>query len=266
MIKIDFSQSSKISILLPTTPLFDAVASALALKLSLELAGKQVSVHCQTPMTVDFNRLIGINTIGGSLGDRNLIITFPGQTDLVDKVSYNMDTGELQLVVVPKPDCVIDPSKLKIVSGALISDLNILIGISDLSELTNTESLVNQKLIYFNNSLAPNASSLSEITTELLKLQNLPLNSDIATNLMQGLTKATNGFTSNKVSKNTFDTASWLMDKGSRHQDEISASSFPTGSIPSSPQPISQPTTHDSTSVADPDWYEPKIYRGTTVT
>ena len=257
MIKIDFSQSNRISILLPPTPSFDSVASALALKLSLELAGKQISVHCQSPMTVDFNRLVGINTIGGALGDRNLVITFPGQTELVDKVSYNMDTGELQLVVVPKPDCIIDPSKLKIVSGTVISDLNILMGITDLSELSQTESLVNQKLVYFNGSLDPIASCLSEITSELIRSQNMVINSDIATNLMQGLTKGTFGFTSNKVTKNTFDIASWLMENGSRHQDEIQASSFPAGSIPS------QPTTPDPSPNPDPDWYEPKIYRGT---
>jgi c-di-AMP phosphodiesterase-like protein len=257
MIKIDFSQSKAISILLPANPAIDLVASALALKLSLELANKQVTIHCPTPMTVDFNRLVGINTIGGALGDRNLVITFPGQTELVDKVSYNMDTGELQLVVVPKPDCTIDPSKLKIVSGTVVSDLNILMGISDLSELANTESLVNQKLIYFNHSLDPFASCLSEITSELIKSQNLPINSDIATNLMQGMTRATNGFTSNKVTKNTFDTASWLMENGARHQDEIQASSFPAGSIP---------TSSETPAVAnpDPDWYEPKIYRGTS--
>lgn len=258
MIKIDFSQSNRIAILLPATPSFDSVASALALKLSLELSNKQVSIHCQSPMTVDLNRLVGINTISGSVGDRNLVITFPGQTDLVDKVSYNMDTGELQLVVVPKPDSIIDPSKLKIVSGAAVSDLNILMDVTDLSELSGTESLVNQKLVYFNHSLDSNASSLSEITSELIKSQNLPTNSDIATNLMQGLTKATNGFTSSKVSKNTFETAVWLMDNGARHQDEISATSFPAGSIPTSSETpaVTNP---------DPDWYEPKIYRGTTV-
>lgn len=264
MIKIDFSQSNRIAILLPPTPSFDSVASALALKLSLELSGKQVTVHCQSPMTVDLNRLVGINTIGGNLGNRNLVITFPGQTDLVDKVSYNMDTGELQLVVVPKPDCVIDPSKLKIVSGAVVSDLNILMGITDLAELTGTESLVNQKLVYFNASLDLNASCLCEITAELIKSQDLSINSDIATNLMQGLTKVTNGFTSNKVSKNTFDTASWLMDKGSRHQDEISASSFPAGSIPT--ELPSNQLTNNQVTTPDPDWYEPKIYRGTTTT
>ncbi|MDP1743916.1 MAG: hypothetical protein Q8L51_04000 [Candidatus Amesbacteria bacterium] len=257
MIKIDFSQSKAIAILLPANPAIDLVASALALKLSLELAGKQISVHCQSPMTVDLNRLVGINTVSGAIGDRNLVITFPGQTDLVDKVSYNMDTGELQLVVVPKPDCVIDPSKLKIVSGTVISDLSILMGISDLSELTGTESLVNQKLIYFNHSLDSSASCVSEITSELIKAQALPINSDIATNLMQGMTRTTNGFTSNKVTKNTFDIASWLMENGSRHQDEIQASSFPAGSIPTSSETpaVTNP---------DPDWYEPKIYRGTS--
>ena len=255
MIKIDFSQSRQISILLPNAPLFDFVASALALKLWLELSGKQTSVYCPSSMTVELNRLVGINTISNSFDNRNLVISFPGQTEMVDKVSYNMDTGELQLVIVPKSENLIDPSKLKIVSGGANSDLYLLMGMSDLSEFPNPDSFINQKLVYFNHSIDPNASCLSETTAEQIRLQNLPINSDIATNLMQGLTKATNGFSTNKVTKNTFDLASFLMEKGARHQDEISAASFPAGSIPSSPQPTPNP---------DPDWYEPKIYRGTS--
>ncbi len=249
MIKIDFSQSKNIALLLPATPSYDFVASALALKLSLELASKIVNVICSDPMTVDFNRLIGINTITNVFGSRNLIITLPGQTDLVDKVSYNVDSGELELVIVPKEGAVLDPKNLKVTPGMAAPDLAILVGITDLTQTKYAETLANIKLVYFNDTLDSSAACLSELVANLIKTQELPINSDIATNLMQGITKATSGFTSNKVSKNTFEIAAWLVDKGSRHQDEISASSFPTGSIP----------------VADPDWYEPKIYKGTTL-
>lgn len=249
MIKIDFSQSKNIALLLPAVPSFDFVASALALKLSLELASKTVNVICPDPMTVDFNRLVGINTVSGVFGSRNLIITLPGQTDLVDKVSYNVDSGELELVIVPKEGAVLDPKNLKVTPGMATPDLAILIGITDLSQTKFGEALANVKLVYFNDTLDPSASCLSELTANLIKAQELPVNPDIATNLMQGLTKSTNGFTSSKITKNTFELAAWLMDKGSRHQDEISATSFPTGAIPT----------------AEPDWYEPKIYKGTTL-
>ena len=249
MIKIDFSTSKNITLLLASTPTFDFVASALALKLSLESFGKTVNVICSDPMTVDFNRLVGINTITSVFGSRNLVITLPGQTDLVDKVSYNVDSGELELVIVPKEGKTLDPNSLKITPGMATPDLAILVGITDLTQTKYTESLANVKLIYFNDTLDSSASCLSELAANLIKAQELPINADVATNLMQGLTKSSNGFTSAKVSKNTFEMAAWLMEHGSRHQDEISASSFPSGSIPA----------------ADPDWYEPKIYKGTTL-
>ena len=249
MIKIDFSTSKNIALLLASTPSFDFVAGALALKLSLESASKTVNVICGDPMTVDFNRLVGVNTISGVFGNRNLVITLPGQTDLVDKVSYNVDSGELELVIVPKEGKTLDPNNLKVTPGMATPDLAILVGITDLSQTKYGEALANVKLVYFNDTLDTNASSLCEMTANLIKIQELPVNSDIATNLMQGMTKATNGFTTFKTSKNTFELAAWLMEKGSRHQDEISAVSFPAGSIPT----------------AEPDWYEPKIYKGTTL-
>ena len=100
------------------------------------------------------------------------------------------------------------------------------------------------------------ASCLSQITAVIIKSQNLPINPDIATNLMQGLTRGTNGFTNPKVDKNTFEAAAWLMASGlGTKAMKFRLSLSPTGSIP-----VAQPQPEP-----EPDWYEPKIYRGTTV-
>lgn len=237
MTKLDFTQISSLTLTLPANPSFDFVASALALKLSLELANKTVHLVCPDAMTVDFNRLIGVNTITNVIPSKNLVISFPGQTNLVEKVSYNVENDELQLVIVPKDGVKIETSKIKIAAGGTTSDLTLVVGSADFG-------------------VEGEASCLSQITAVIIKSQNLPINSDIATNLMQGLTRGTNGFTNPKVDKNTFEAAAWLMASGARHQsDEISAETFPAGSIPTA-QPQAEP---------EPDWYEPKIYRGTTV-
>lgn len=235
MINLNFSQSNSISLILPANPSFDFVASALALKLSLELLNKTVHLTSPDAITVDFNRLIGVNTITNVTPSKNLIISFPGQTNLVEKVSYNVENDELQLVIVPKDGVKIDTSKIKIAPGGTASELTLVVGSADFG-------------------VEGDASCLSQITAMIIKSQNLPINSDIATNLMQGLTRGTNGFTNPKVDKNTFEAAAWLMASGARHQtDQISADSFPDGAIPTAqPEP-------------EPDWYEPKIYRGTTV-
>src|SRR3989344_7924440 len=94
--------SHALALLLPQNPKLDAVSSALSLKLVLEQMGKSALVVCQDAMTVEFNRLVGIDTVTHSFGGRNLVISFPGQTEAVDKVSYAVEQGELQLVITPK--------------------------------------------------------------------------------------------------------------------------------------------------------------------
>lgn len=235
MTSLNFSQSNSISLVLPTNPSFDFVASALSLKLSLEQLNKKVDVICPDEMTVDFNRLVGVNTITKAAPGKNLIISFPGQTNLVEKVSYSVENDELQLVIVPKTGSKIDTTKIKIIPGGVSYDLNLVVGSADFG-------------------IEGEASCLSQITAGIIRSQNLPINSDIATNLMQGLTRGTNGFTNPKVDKNTFEAAAWLMAAGARHQtDQITADAFPTGSIPT------------AQTEPEPDWYEPKVYRGTTV-
>jgi hypothetical protein len=112
-----------VALLLPPTPSFDVVAASLGLKLSLEQAGKVVTLASLEPLTVEFNRLVGVNTVTQTFGKRDLVISFPGQTDLVDKVSYNVDHGELQLVVTPKAGTPgLDPSKLRFIAGEILKN------------------------------------------------------------------------------------------------------------------------------------------------
>jgi hypothetical protein len=120
-----------VSILLPQNPTYDIVASGLACKLVLEHSGRSVVVVCPDPMTVEFNRLVGVNSVVTSLGGRNLLISFAGQTEHVDKVSYNVDQGQLQLVITPKPDAPhLDPQKLQFTSGVGKFDVQLLIGVT----------------------------------------------------------------------------------------------------------------------------------------
>ena len=94
-----------VAILLPSHPGFDAVAAALSLKLSLDSSGKPTTVACSDPVTVEFHRLVAADSIVSNFGSKNLVITFPGQTEIVDKISYSLDDhGELNLVITPKAD------------------------------------------------------------------------------------------------------------------------------------------------------------------
>jgi len=250
------SARSKIAILLPQNPSYDAVASALALKLSLEAANRQVVVACSNPMTVEFHRLVGVDTVSGNFGSKNLVITFPGQTEAVDKVSYNIENGVLQLVITPKTDQILDHKKLQFVSGGASADLVFLVGVRSLSELgqmyTDAQDFLTKVPTY---TIA--GPLFSQEVTQLIASLQLPLSSDAASNLLSGLERATQNFQAGNVNADTFETAATLMRKGARRQSNLAqASHFPDGTVPIGEQPRPQAPTDD--------WYEPKIYSNDT--
>jgi hypothetical protein len=246
-----FLDSAKqISILLPQKPDFDYLAAGLGLKLSLASGGKIVRVVCADQMLVEFNRLVGIESVNSDFGSRNLVICFPGQTEHVDQVNYNLEKGELQLIITPKPEAPdLDHTRLKYITATQKQDLIITLGVTDLKDLgpvyDQAKEHIGQTTVIsishlphrrpFTNYLLHDheASSLSEITTHIIDSLSLPLDPDTATNLLLGLEKATANFKSSKVSVSTFEAAAKLMRRGAkRHADEISAADFPVGAIP----------------------------------
>lgn len=242
----------QIAILLPQNPHYDAVAAGLGFKLSLESTGKSSFVVCPDPMTVEFNRLVGVDTVASTFGNRNLVIAFPGQTEHVDKVSYNLDKGELHLVISPKPDSPdLDHRRLKFVPGSAQTDLIFLLGINQLSDLGPLYNdvkniLTSSQVVSVTHSLPaenytphqffdPEASSLSELMFHIIESLSLHLPADVASNLLAGLEKATDSFQSPQASPLTFETAAQLIRRGARRQQPLSAANFPPGSIPTQP-------------------------------
>lgn len=245
-LKNQLESATTVAILLPKNPKVDSVAAALSLKLGLEQIHKTVQVSCPDPMTVEFHRLVGVDTISSNFGSRNLVITFPGQTEAVDKVSYNIENGVLQLVITPKTGTTgLDYHKLQFISGSAQTDLVILVNGAEIPEIFAAAKQF------------PLAGS--EEATHFLETLKIPFSVDSASNLLLGLEKSTANFTAN-VTADTFDAAAILMRHGAKRADVAAPSSFPAGSIPVSETPPDDqviPTPTD-------DWYEPKIYRGTT--
>ena len=258
-----------VSILLGQKPHFDTVASALGLKVSLESSGKNTRVICPDPMLVEFNRLVGVESVTNIFGSRNMIISFPEQTEHVDKVSYNLEKGELQLVISPKADAPdLDHHKLKFISGTGKTDLIILMNVDELADLGEIfeqarDHLQNTTLVSVSHRPTrenytlhqfhdPEASSLSEIVTHLINSLGLSLDNDAASNLLVGLEKSTDNFQSPEVTATTFEAAVILMRQGAKRHHEISASDFPPGAIPTdtttpAPAPPAPPKPVSST-------------------
>ncbi len=269
--------SSQFTILLPKNPKYDQVASGLAIKLSLESVGKQVTAACPDPMTVEFNRLVGVESVETNIGGRNLLITFGPQTESVDKISYHVENGDLRLVITPKDGAPnLDHRQLQFVPGTSKPEVLILIGAHDLEEYghiyTNSRDHFNSPNVISLSHTPPtnqfahyhfadaSTSSLSELTTHFLNTLTLSISDDAATNLLSGIEITTGDFRSPAVSASTFEAAATLLKKGARRHNPIKSSDFPAGSIP---QGDSTPGTAEAvqeTKAPPADWMGPKIY------
>ncbi len=90
-----------IGIVVGSNPGFDEMAAGLGLYLSIKQMGKNVVIACPTDPLVAVSSLVGIDkvqkTLGGEGGD--LTVSFPYQEGEIEKVSYTLDNGFLNIVV-----------------------------------------------------------------------------------------------------------------------------------------------------------------------
>jgi hypothetical protein len=238
-------------------------------------------------MTVEFNRLVGVNKITQELGNKNLTIKFKDYpAENIERVSADVEGSEFKLTVIPKAGLT-SPQReqVELFSSGVASDLVILVGgnnDSDFSSL-NTEDLSGAKIVHVGIKqllASPNkgimsftlpVSSLSELATILIKESNLTLDGDTATNLITGIEEGSNNFTGENVSADTFEVFAHLLRSGGvRTQKSGIKREYPKGSIPGQP-------ARNASSIADAggdlkapppapkDWFEPKIYKGTSV-
>jgi len=291
--------AASILVVVPAKPNFDQVAAALSLYLSIH-DRKEVSIYCVSPMTVGFNRLIGINKISGELGNKNLVIRFGGyDATNIDKVSYDIENGEFKLTVSPKTNFTAPGRDQVITSYAGISaDLVILVGgatDSDFPILASPE-LATAKIAHIGIrvldsqkgvlSFAKPGATNSELVASLIKDNGLTLDTDSATNLVMGIEEGSSNFASNEVTPETFETFAFLLRNGGQRMPRIKLSpmGFPPGAVPTKPfsRPVQQQAVQQlpvqqadqipeqveakEEIVENPpsDWLQPKIYKGAT--
>ena len=279
--KTIIDQANSILILLPIRPFFDQVAAGLSLYLALR-EKKEVSISSPSLMTVEFNRLVGVNKISQELGNKNLIIRFADyNANDIERVSADIEDGQFCLSVIPKPG-VSAPQKeqTELMYAGVASDTVILIGGVNASHFpaVSSNDLAGAKLVHVGTrsltlpsdrelmSLAKPASSVSEIVANLIKESGLDLNADIATNLLIGIEEGTNKFAGPEVSAETFQVAAELMRAGGKRTRRVRPprQAFPPGAIPGRVPPR-QPIQKSKAAGAPKDWLEPKIYKGTSI-
>ncbi|MFC1649420.1 hypothetical protein ACFL2C_01730 [Patescibacteria group bacterium] len=265
------NDAGSVFLALPTKPTLDQVAAALAIQLSLSKS-KGATIYSPNDMTVEFNRLIGVDKITKDLGNKNLVIKlrdYPGEN--VERVSADIENGEFYLTIIPKPgNTAPKKDQLEFSYSGVSADTIILIGGANESHfpiMSKTE-MANAKFVHIGvrelqnsrniMSVGRPASSDSEIAASVILDYNFKnrqqgaqgsqpqtqpagdslfvLSPDVATNLLMGIDDASGGFLKDS-NADTFMIVSQLMRSGGTRAPKQGASpdSFPQGSIPSEP-------------------------------
>lgn len=234
-IKEHLSKSQQVGVVVNRNPNLDAMAAALGLYLSLKQAGKNVVIVSPTDPIVEISNLVGIDKVKKSLGGEggDLTISFPYREGEVEKVSYNIDeqSGHFNLVIkAGNKGLTFEEKEVLFKRGGKSLHMLFLIGVPSLSEVSDVLSsdihknavVVNidnkQNNQQFGDVVAvfPQSSSLSEQIADFLTLPdtNMQVDTDIAQNLLSGITYATNDFQDPKTSHLAFEMAGILMRRG----------------------------------------------------
>lgn len=297
-----FNQAQKILIALPNNPTLDHVASGLSLYLALKGLGKQTNLICATPMTVEFNNLVGVEQIADKLTGTDLIVSLNYLMDQIEKVSYNDENGKLNLVIQPKSGAPALTSEVVSFSySGLSADLILTIGVKDLASLKQIgkNEFNNIAIINIDSALEFSqfgelavyeqaASCLSEIVLGIIIGMNLNLTQDIAQNTLLGIWKTTGGLTVGELEADVYEAVALCMRAGAKKPQTLASENLsrnqnfqPRPQIQFRQKPTNiwdkqeEVKPKVSTLPAQPaqppkqnppaDWFEPKIYRGTNV-
>ncbi|PWU24092.1 hypothetical protein C5B42_00770 [Candidatus Cerribacteria bacterium 'Amazon FNV 2010 28 9'] len=243
-------------------PNFDTVAAALGLASALKTRDIACQVVSKTPMRVEFNRLVGVDTVSEKLGNRNLQVSFPYDENQVEKVSYaiSADRTRFNLIIAPKNgNTPMVPNDITFDLVGAEAELVFLFNINsfeDLGEMyTNERQLYDSAMTVGVNFFpiqsfvkchldATGTSGMSETVSLLLDGVNVTLDPDSATNLLAGIDIGSGGFRSPTVTADTYEVISRLVRAGGRRlpvyegpplsktQMPYVTSSKPAGAVP----------------------------------
>lgn len=249
----EFLQTYKsVAVVAPKDSSVDQMAAALSLFLSLESTGRQVTISTPSNPLVELSHLVGIDRVktklGGTSGD--LVVSFPYKEGEIEKVSYTLEDGFLNIVVKSgEAGFSFDQKDVKYVRPTAAPDILFIVGasrLSDLGDLFDPEVLKNTKVVNIDNNpqnqgfgdlvlVSTKLSSVSEQMANILMGLNLPMDPDVSQNLLDGIKNATNNFQNPNTSSLAFEMAGILMRNGARRESqvrEMASSAFNHNDVP----------------------------------
>lgn len=232
----DFIQKNeKIAVAVGKNASLDDMAAALTLFLGLMQLGKKASIASTTQPLVEHSSLIGIDRVKGSFeGDGgDLIVSFPYREGEIEKVSYTLESGFLNIVVkAGEQGLLFKEQDVRYSRGGGVPQVLFIVGtprLSDLGSLFNPEALKDTTIVNIDNRtdnqgfgdvmlVSQTASSVSEIIGELLISLGIDIDVDMSQNLLSGISVGTDNFQSPKTTSLAFEMAASFMKKGAIRQ------------------------------------------------
>lgn len=221
------SQYQDIGIVVGSEHNLDTVGASLALYLSLQTAGKNVQIVSDAQPIVEISHLVGIDRMKQSFdGNVNMLtVAVPRRGKAIQKVSYNIEGDWVHLNIFAGEEGLnFSEDEVRFIKKGSAPSLIFAVGVSTIQDLEKFAQS-DARIINIDNDTSnqlygdivmadPSFSSISEITARILEELSLPVDIDIAQNLMDGLVQATNNFTTPTTDANAFQAASFLMKHG----------------------------------------------------
>lgn len=262
-------------------PSIDSLAASLSLYLALVHNRKNVTIACPDKTTVEFGNLFGVDKITDVLGNKNFIISLDYKEGSIEKVSYNIEGEKFNLVIQPKDGSEpFSEDKVHFNYAGVNADLIFVINcekLEDLETFYTQEQEMYSKVPVINidisqnneqygkiNIVNSNASSVTELVANMLKTVKLSFDEDCATNILTGITSATDTFTKGNITSDTFEIAALCLQMGGKLPGVKQI--IPTEEIPVIETSGVVENNKPAKSKNPPkDWLEPKIFKGSSL-
>ena len=299
-LKDTISASDSIAIAVGKNADVDDMAGALTLYLAFKKLGKNPVIVSATQPLVEHSNLVGIDKVSPQLGNGNgdLTVSFPYREGEIEKVSYTIDNGFLNIVVkAGQNGLTFEQQDVRFARGGSVPSALFIIGtprLSDLGDLFNPESLKNTKIVNIDNKqenqgygdvtlVSQSSSSVSEVVGEMLLTLSIDLDQDSAQNLLIGIMQETANLQDPKTSPLAFEMVGQLLKKGAKRPDisrpaqpqqqneervssfmpEQSLAGMGNTSVPRPKATLSQNGVQDAQKPPS-DWLTPKVYKGSS--
>src|SRR6185369_14951495 len=239
-IKDALARATTIGIVVGQNPSLDQMAGALSLFLSLKQVNKKAVIASPTNPIVEISSLVGIDKVqtklGGDAGD--LVVSFPYVEGEIEKVSYTLESGFLNIIVKAGENGLnFNEKDVRYVRGSGSIDLLFVIGtphLSELGDLVNGDQLKNLQIVNIDNNaenqgfgdivvVSQRASSVSEQVGDIILDLGFAIDKDVAQNLLDGIMSGTQNFQDPRTSALAFEVAGIMMQKGAVRAQEQQA-------------------------------------------